>query len=344
MIKKNHNDILGSSSLLAVSIALDADADSGSGGGAAPAAPAESAPAEPAPTPASTHGEQDSFSDFEKAVDTPPSAENGDDVAPTPPAEDSATEDSGKQQDAPPPEQSDEPNAEAEAARRELAEERRQREAERRDFEARLAKLEGGEPPKSDGDGSTEGKRPDPKDYEFGVADEKYMEDVAAWSADQRFNERMEQQRIRDEVARVETHWKQSVEAAEVRERYADFDEKVTKGADRGDWALSPVGSLMVKESPVGPDIAYHLASNPERSREIAKMSLFEQAREIGRIEGRYLSRGEEKPKAPAKVVSDAPPPPDKRSRGAGGKFSTAADTDDFAAFDKMADGILSGT
>ena len=93
----------------------------------------------------------------------------------------------------------------------------------------------------------------------------------------------------------------------------------------------TPVMALAMKTSEQGPDVAYFLASNPGESERIAALSPLEQAREMGRLEGRYAYQ--ETPSV--RRVTNAPNPPTDLTRGGGGKFQTSADTDDFAAFDK---------
>lgn len=187
---------------------------------------------------------------------------------------------------------------------------------------------------------STAEEAPNPEDYEFGEADPKFIADHARFHAREEFRQQQSQAELRAEFAKVDAKWAESIADPTVSERYPDFQEKVVKGADRGDWACSPLMALALKESDVGPDVAHHLASNPSESARIAGLHPLEQAREFGRLEGRYTAE-RAKPAAPVKLASDAPAPPQGRARGSGGKFATSADTDDFSAFDSMADGIL---
>ena len=60
-----------------------------------------------------------------------------------------------------------------------------------------------------------------------------------------------------------------------------------------------------IRDSDVGPQVAYYLAENMDKATAIAQMSPMAQAREIGRIEARM----EVKTSAPV-AVSKAPPPP----------------------------------
>lgn len=292
----------------------------------------------PAPAPeAPSEGDEEDFAAFEENFG---GEDDDDDISGNvDPATPGADDDDG----APPPEgddrqgasvqeRIDELTAKHRETERQLAEERRLREA----AEAKLA------PPKGDDQPQPRGpdERPNPDDYEFGEADSKFIADLSRFEVRQELAADRRETEVRSEIQQVETTWKDNISKPEVATRYPDFEEKVTKGADRGDWHLSPLGTLMVKSSEVGADVAYHLASNPEESRAIAAMNPYEQAQALGRLEGRFLY-AQQPEKKPAKVASEAPPPPEQRSRGAGGKFQVEADTEDFGSFDKMADGIL---
>lgn len=190
-------------------------------------------------------------------------------------------------------------------------------------------------------------KEPKAEDYEFGEADAKFIADTARFHARQEFRAEQAQAALRAEVSAMEAKWQGNV--AKVVAEFPDFDEVVNKGAEAGTWECPPIIALGIKDSDFGPAIAYDLAKNPAEASRIAKLSPIEQAREFGRIEARKQVAAEMKAEA-AKTshepetkpnVSKAPPPPTHMARGSGGQFAAAADTDDFSAFDKMADGIL---
>ena len=177
-------------------------------------------------------------------------------------------------------------------------------------------------------------QEPRPDDYEFGEADSRYIADLAKYESRRQFAELQSQQAFEAEIQAIESRWSAAIQSEEITSKYADFDQKVTEGAAKGTWDCSPLGALLIKNSEVGPDIAYHLASNPAESKRIAALDPSEQLLEIGRLEGRFLYAREaaqnEAPKP--KLVTDAPPPPADRSRGAGGKFVS----DERALYRKM--------
>lgn len=336
--------------------------DGHDGGTPAPAPAATETPTPAAtetPTPAPSEGAtefgmEDDFSAFEKKVrgEDKPKAEDtssGEDVDPATPEEDTAdkgTPDPDDQPGSPVQERIDELTAARREAERALAEERRLRAEEREALEARLAKLEKGDKPE-EGEGKKTrqpGEEPNPDDYEYGKADSEYIIDMAEYRQEVKLQEREAKAALQAEFDTMEKNWQSQTSSEEVKAQYPDFEDKVIKGADRGDWKLSLEGSLMVRSSPVGAHVAYHLANNPDESARIAQLSPVEQALEIGRIEGRFMgARQEQTPNTGAKPsVSKAPPPPKHTARGAGGRFSIDPATDDFAAFEQSARRTLS--
>lgn len=237
---------------------------------------------------------------------------------------------------------------EHEAARREA--ERKASEATREAEKWRRIAEGAPQAPEAPADGEKDpNAEPDPADFEFGVADPEYIAAKAEYKALTRLRQEGEDARIKAELNGLEAKYQAAVPAA--LEKYPDYDEVVTKGAEGENpaWVCPPIVALGIRDSEVGTDIAYHLAKNPEESRRIAGLNNLEQAREFGRLEGGFLrdkkdadkkaedgNKGEGNGAPPPKKRSAAPPPPKKNiARGAGGKFSVPPDTDDFAAFDR---------
>lgn len=188
---------------------------------------------------------------------------------------------------------------------------------------------------------------PNPADFEFGKADPEYIAAHAEWRAVSRMRAEGRQAQIRATINQLEADYQGRVPAA--LEKYADYHDVVTKGAEGENpaWACPPLVSVGIRSSTVGTDIAYHLAKNPEESRRIANLDPLEQAREFGKLEGRFLyeaevsskKKGGDNPggqqKQPPQKQSAAPKPPKRQTRGSGGRYKVPADTDDFSAFDK---------
>jgi hypothetical protein len=193
--------------------------------------------------------------------------------------------------------------------------------------------------------------RPNPEDYQYGETDAAFIRDLARYEARAAYAEERQNAQVQEQLQDVENKHSERVTTA--KERYADYDEVVVKGADvdpatgEAKWACSPLMALGIKTSDFGPDIAYDLATNPEESVRIAKLSPLEQAKEFGRLEykaelaakadGRLSGEA-----APTKKVTNAPEPP-PRARGAGGNFEAADDTDDFEAFEQKVDAKQKG-
>lgn len=317
------------------------DHPTGEGGGGE-AAPAGNAPAQDAkPT-----ADAEDFAAFERGA----KEGFGDVDTPAPGADPAADEDSSQAGTDEPP--ADEPSGETEKKGK-SAQERideataTAREAERRAAEAeRLLQEERSkrEQPKEEDAGkprtTDEGREllpgePNPDDYEYGQVDAKYIADNATFQAKMEFQRQQAVQALESEFNTIETAHNSRVEAA--RERYPDFDEVAVQSAqgDNPKWQATPVMALAMKTSEYGPDMQYHLAKNPAESERIARLSPLEQAFQMGQLAGTFARQAKEPAVEPTKKIPGAPPPPTELTRGQGGRFQTAPDTDDFAAFDK---------
>jgi hypothetical protein len=84
-----------------------------------------------------------------------------------------------------------------------------------------------------------------------------------------------------------------------------DYVEKVTRGADRGDWECTVDMAKAIRRSDIGPEIAYYLAEQPDKASVIARLDPDDQRIEIGRIAGRIEAIKASVPPP----VSKAPPP-----------------------------------
>lgn len=221
-----------------------------------------------------------------------------------------------------------------------------EREAEKWKAEAvKLGYVEGGDQPAAP-------EEPDPEKYPYGEHDPEYLQDKGKYDAKVEMIQEQSLARFKAEASALDAKWTKNL--ADKAEAYPDFDEVVVKGA--ANWACPPVIAIAIKDSDVGPDIAYQLAKDPAEALRISKLTPLEQAREFGRKESEFTNnkevealkaeitklkggRGEaDGTKAPARIVSKAPEPPRRRVSGGGARSETPADTDDFAAFDRMAD------
>lgn len=189
-------------------------------------------------------------------------------------------------------------------------------------------------------------KEPKPEDYEFGELDSRYIRALARYEADQRFaeleakrEERQQQEQLTAQQRAAQEKFQARIEEGE--EKYEDFHEKVVLGAEEGTWPLSQVLGELIVESEVGADIAYHLATNPDEAATVYRQSPLEQARYFGKMEAKFSAApAAASEKEPAKPKTPKAPAPVDTPRGRGGKFQVTADTDDFAAFERVAQEI----
>lgn len=78
-------------------------------------------------------------------------------------------------------------------------------------------------------------------------------------------------------------------------------------------WACSQLMASQIHKSDVGPDLAYHLAKNPDIAMELYNLSDLDAVRRLALLEVEIKS---ERAKVKPKKVSDAPPPPPKIKAG----------------------------
>lgn len=146
-----------------------------------------------------------------------------------------------------------------------------------------------------------EDKEPDPADYEHGELDARFIREHATFSANKAFEARLSQWQQEQSAQAQNAAW-QAKEAA-IHEKYPDYQEKVVAGANN--WPCTPNMANAIRNSEVGPEIAYHLATNPADARRIASLSPDSQGLELGIIAAE-LKRA---PAVQAKVVTTAPEP-----------------------------------
>ena len=145
------------------------------------------------------------------------------------------------------------------------------------------------------------GLAPKPRLDDFEDYDQ-YTEALGEWAAEKTLAKRefAEQQKKANEAKQaVAKTYQERVEVA--RTKYPDWDEVV---------AVNDVNLLnstidAIVESEQGPDISYHLLTNPSEAARIKGLSPIQQIKEIARLEAKFSSA----PTAPVKRVSQAPTP-----------------------------------
>lgn len=159
----------------------------------------------------------------------------------------------------------------------------RERAAERRRYERELREAQ--QAPRQ-----TTLTPPDPSKFK---TQEEYVDALITHRANEVVAQKEEDTRRKT----VDSTYIEREEAA--RDKHADFDTKIKADG----WYLSPIAYEAIKESEVGPDVAYYLASNPKESKRIFDLSPVSQIREIGKIEAKLASE------PPVVKASSAPSP-----------------------------------
>ena len=85
----------------------------------------------------------------------------------------------------------------------------------------------------------------------------------------------------------------------EAKDKYPDFEQV----AYNPSLPITDAMAETIRASDIGPELAYHLGSNPKEAERISKLSPFLQAKEIGRIEAKLAAE------PPVKKTSSAPEP-----------------------------------
>lgn len=234
---------------------------------------------------------------------------------------------------------------------------RKEREAERRAeaLEQRLRELESGSKkedtpkpqPNTQEDG---GPRPDAKNedgtdkYPLGEFDPSYVRDLARHEAVSQLRlarEEEAQERRQAEIEQAKTQllseWEQKLAPAQ--ERYPDFEEKgqeLVRGFQDIEPAYGEHLTAVLMGLDHGPDVLYHLASNPDLANTIIKSGATKATIALAELNAEFRSSlgTSNEGSQTKKRVSKAPNPPPTNKGSAGGVRTVAPDTDDLDAFE----------
>lgn len=238
----------------------------------------------------------------EKVADAPqPDAASADDVKPGAEAAagdetDSTSDDTGTEDDA----GGAETDGDAKSPKRDKSLKSRFKELTDRvkTAEAEVARLRDVQKPaKTEGDAPQAPQRPDPAAFEYGPADPAYQkafEDYQDKLVDFKLEQRLTTERTNADAAAQQKAVRDRVQAglnlaeAEGKERYADFDAKISEAVTaRQGKPMPTVVTIAIGASPVGADVLYSLASSPEASQRLEKMV------DAGDMQGAALAFGE---------------------------------------------------
>lgn len=257
----------------------------------------------------------------------------------------------------------------AQAGRRRAEARAARAERELDDIKRRLAAIEsgGGKAPltgdtKAGKPAASASAEPQPKDFELGELDPKYIRALVRWENEQADAERSQNQQTTQQTAaqqRAAEEFNEKKAAFEDAglELYDDFQETVmdTVGLPKSDpaaWPLSATLGKLILDSEAGPHVAYLLASDPKEARRVDKLDAAAQMRWFFQQEAKFSSdkgaqnaggtqeqddtAGRHVQIPQTRQVTKAPPPP-QRNRGGSGNRTVSAATSDFAAFEAMA-------
>lgn len=180
------------------------------------------------------------------------------------------------------------------------------REAERREA-ALLAMLQERQAPKAEPTPAPAPiKEPDLADYEYDEAKFK----VALGN----FYEAKARAAAEAVIAERENAAREKAKAQTFKQKEAEFKAKAPDYESVAYYApISNEVAELVRESDIGPELAYYLGKNPELAQTISQLPEKAAAREIGKIEAKLSFQKEAaRPAAAKPAVSQAPPPPPK--------------------------------
>jgi hypothetical protein len=193
----------------------------------------------------------------------------------------------------------------------------------------------------------TNGPQPDALDdsgnpvYPLGEFDPKFIADLTKFTINQEWDAVRQRQAAEERQKEVELaqtaiqqHWQENLADAE--KDLPDIREKITEMVDVFHGIDASYGEYLagtIMSCDHGPEIMYYLSQNIGEAQNIVASGPAAATLAIGRLEAQLdKSSTQEAPKS-NKKVSDAPKPPEKRSRGTNGQQSVRPDTRDLAAF-----------
>lgn len=156
--------------------------------------------------------------------------------------------------------------------------------------------------------------------------DEAYFEALADYKAEQKVQQFSQQ---------TQAERAQEAEAKQTATRFDLYRERVTQSAEampdyqevvgQSDVPAAPHVLESILDSDVGPQLAYHLAKNPDVAERLNDMTPVQAARELGRLEAQLAQPKADASTPPAKRTTNAPAPINP-VRGGNGQFTKPAE------------------
>lgn len=136
-----------------------------------------------------------------------------------------------------------------------------------------------------------------PREDQFADWDE-YQQALIDYRVEQRLQAVKEQEQ-RSSVLRTYEE-----RAAKLREAKPDYDSVVTDPS----LTITPLMAEVIRESEVGPEVAYHLGTNRSEAKRIAALPPHRQAAELGRLEVKLTLEAAKPTPAPPRPIPPSPP------------------------------------
>jgi len=152
----------------------------------------------------------------------------------------------------------------------------------------------------------TAGGRPSPDHFE---RQSDYLEALTDWKTDHRVRQSEEQRRQQE--AHQARHAQFQEKQEHFRKSTPDYDETLVDS----EAPVSPAMAEEIRNHEHGPALMYFLAKNPDKAEELAALSPTALAREVGRLEAKFVPESNsdsEAPQTAAPNISRAPKPPSR--------------------------------
>jgi hypothetical protein len=189
---------------------------------------------------------------------------------------------------------------------------------------------------------------PDAKDkdgnplYPLGEFDPQFIRDFTQFTIDEQMKIKQEKEQreaqermVAEQRSAIQNNWHTKLEAAE--EEIPDIRESISDLVDTFQNVEPAYGEYLasvIMASDLGPQLMYYLSQNIGEAQKIVASGPAAATLALGRLEARLTPQSKSE-KRNTKRESEAPRPPEARTRGAGGRFSISPDTDDLDAFER---------
>ncbi len=170
------------------------------------------------------------------------------------------------------------------------------------ELEARLQQMQEKPPQTQEKTQDNSDKAPSPDDYEHGINDINYINENAAFNgrkvAREEFHrletarqQHKQQTKAQQQIQTVEEKYTTTMDLAA--EKFDDFEDVISSVSNPN---LDPNVAFAIKDSDIGGEIFYHLASNPKELKRFQEMPPVRAVKEIGKLETKLTTGPKKKP------------------------------------------------